>query len=171
MTRQHAIEIILTRPVTRGELQRACRAVSLAANADHTRLMTVRRGKSPGQALRSLRRELDRLLPIDVLTTHYTDGSGQVLLNVVLPRATRSSVLQAAAAGKQKPGVFLGRAVVAALERNERDRTRRLAAQVKSLLAHHTPEDVLSCAAHLLLHSRQRASSHSYDADSSHTTP
>lgn len=171
MTRQHAVEIMLTRPVTRGELERACRAVPLAANADRTRLMTARRAKPPGQALRSLRRKLDRLLPIDVLTTHYPDRSGQVLLNVVLPGATRSSVLQAAAAQKQKPGVFLGRAVVAALERNERDRTRRLTAQLQSLLVYHTPEDVLNCAAHVLLCSRHPASPHAYDADSSHTNP
>ena len=128
MRRQHAVEISLTRPVTRGELWRACRAVPRAASADHTRLMTVRHAKSPGQALRSLRRELDRLLPIDVLTTHYPDRCGQVLLNVALPRATCSTVHQAAAARGQKPGVFLGRAVVAALERNERDRTRQLTA-------------------------------------------
>lgn len=170
MRRQHAVEIILTRPVTRGELQRACRAVPLAANADHTRLMTMRRAKSPGQALRSLRRELDRLLPIDVLTTHYPDRSGRVLLNVALPRATCSTVRQAAAARGQKPGVFLGRAVVAALERNERDRTRQLTAQLKSLLAHHAPEDVLACAAHVLLRSRHPAFPHSYDANSSQAT-
>lgn len=171
MRRQHAVEIILTRPVTRGELQQACRAVPLAANADHTRLMTVRHAKSPGQALRSLRGELDRLLPIDVLTTHYPDRSGQVLLHVALPRTTCSTVRQAAAARGQKPGVFLGRAVVAALQRNERERTRQLTAQLTNLLAHHAPEDVLACAAHVLLRSRDPASLHSHDENSSQPTP
>lgn len=65
MRRQHAVEIILTRPVTRAELQRACQRVPLATNAARTRLMAVRTAKSPGRALRSLRCELDRLLPID----------------------------------------------------------------------------------------------------------
>jgi hypothetical protein len=76
MKRQHAVEIILTRQVTRAELHRAHRTVQLAANADRTRLMTVRRTKSPGRALRSLRHELDHPLPINVLTSHYPGPFG-----------------------------------------------------------------------------------------------
>lgn len=171
MRRQHAVEIILTRPAGCGELRRACRAAPLAANADRTRLMAVRRAKSPGRALRSLRHVLDRLLPIDVLTTHYPDQSGKVLLNLVLPRATRSAVREAAAARRQKPADFLGRTLVAALERHERDRTRQLTGQLESLLVDHAPEEVLACAARALLRSRHPASPHSYDVDSSHTAP
>lgn len=158
MRRQHAVEIILTRPATRSELQRACRAVPLAANADRTRLMTLRRAKTSGRALRSLRRELDPLLPIDVLTTHYADASGQVMLNVDLPRDLHSAISQAAAACGQKPADFLGRTVTAALERDERDRTRQLAGQLRGLLVHHAPEDVLACAGLLLLDRRRHAS-------------
>ncbi|GCB52417.1 hypothetical protein [Streptomyces sp. NL15-2K] len=131
----------------------------LAAYADHTRLMTVRRAKSPGRALRSLRAELDRLLPIDVLTTHYPDQSGRVLLNLFLPPDTWSAVRRDAAAQGQKPGDVLGRAVVAALEREQRERVRQLSARLESLLVHHAPEDVLACAARALLHSRPTASS------------
>ena len=104
MRRQHAVEIILIRPATRGELHRACQVVPLAANADRTRLMTVRGAKSSGRALWSLRNELDRLLPIDVLTTHYPDASGRVLLNLALTRAMRSVINQAAAARGRNPG-------------------------------------------------------------------
>jgi hypothetical protein len=154
MRRQHAVEVIVTRSATHRELHRACRVVPLAANADRTRLMTTRRAKSPGQALRSLRRELDRLLPVDVLTTHYSDRSGRVLLNLVLPRATCSVVRRDAAAQGQKPGDFLARAVVAALERDERNRSWQLAAQFESLLVHHAPEDVLTCAARAVPHRR-----------------
>ncbi|MFF1490451.1 hypothetical protein ACIGZH_38375 [Streptomyces sp. NPDC058319] len=160
------MEIILTRPATRIELQRACRVVPLAANAGRTHLMIVCRAKSPGQALRSLRHELDRLLPIDVLTTHYPDATGRVLLNVALTRAMRAAISQAAADRGQKPGDFLGRTVVTALERDERDRTRQVTAQLQGLLIHHSPEDVLACAAHVLLERRHPASTPAaYDAN------
>lgn len=165
MRGQHAVEIILTRPATRRELHRACRAVPLAANADCTRLMAVRRAQSPGRALRSLRRELDRLLPIDVLTTHYPDASGQVLLNAALTCAMRSEIGQAAAVQGQKPGDFLGRIVVAAVEREERVRTRQLTAQLHGLLVHHAPEDVLACTARVLLDRRHPTSRPSRVAD------
>ncbi|WP_327347022.1 hypothetical protein [Streptomyces europaeiscabiei] len=67
MTAHHAIEIVLTRPATVDELRRAHSAARLAANADRTRLLALQRAKSPGRALRALRRQLDALLPIDVL--------------------------------------------------------------------------------------------------------
>lgn len=171
MRRQHAVEIILKRPATGRELHRACRAVPLATNADRTRLMAVRGAKSPGRALRSLRYELDRLLPIDVLTTHYPNQSGQVLLNIDLPHALCSALRRDAGARGEKLADFLGRAVVVALERNERDRTRQLTVQMEGLLAHHAPEDVLACAARILLRSRHPAALHSSDMIRSHMTP
>jgi hypothetical protein len=146
MRRQHAVEIILTRPATRGELDRACLAVPLAANAGRTRVTAVRRAKSPGHALRSVRHDLDRLLPFDVLTTHYPYGSGHVLLNLALTRAMRSVISQAAASQGLKPGDFIGRTVVAAMERDELGRTRQLTAQLQALIVHHAPEDLLACA-------------------------
>lgn len=169
--RRHAVEIILTRPATGSGLHRACRAVPLAVNADRTRLMTVRTAKSSGRALRSLRRELHRRLPIDVLTTHYPDQSGRVLLNLVLPRATCSAIRQAASAQGQKPGDLLGRTVVAAVERDARERARRLRLQLERLLVHHAPEELLTSAAHVFLSSRRPASPHPSGADSANTSP
>jgi len=61
--------------------------VPLAANADRTRLMAVHGARSPGGALHALRRQLDALLPVDVLTTHYPNRHGQILLNVALGHA------------------------------------------------------------------------------------
>ncbi|WP_406395595.1 hypothetical protein OG806_38525 [Streptomyces sp. NBC_00882] len=176
MKRQHAVEIILTRPVTRTELHRACRSVPLAANADRTRLMTVRPAKSPGRALRSLRHQLDRLLPIDVLTSHYPDRSGQVELNVAFTRPIRALIGQAATARGQKSAEFLSRTVVEAVARDERTRTRHLTARLQDLLVHHTPEAVLACAAHVLLDHQRPSSSSSRDVDDQrpsavHTTP
>jgi hypothetical protein len=43
-----------------------------------------------------LRRRLDALLPIDVLTTHYPDRRGRVLLNVALPHTADQALRQAA---------------------------------------------------------------------------
>ncbi|EFL21966.1 hypothetical protein SSOG_01678 [Streptomyces himastatinicus ATCC 53653] len=77
MTHQYAVEIVLTRPATARELHRARCHVTFAANADRTRLMTVQRGKSQGHTLHRLRRRLDTVLPIDVLTTHYPDRHGR----------------------------------------------------------------------------------------------
>lgn len=92
MTSRHAIEILLTRPATDGELDRARRTVPLAANRDRTRLMAVHPAKTPSRALQSLRRRLHHLLPIDVLTTHYPDQHGQVVLNLELSRTARAVI-------------------------------------------------------------------------------
>lgn len=142
-----------------------------AVNADRTRLMTVRTAKSSGRALRSLRRELHRLLPIDVLTTHYADQSGRVLLNLALPRATCSAIRKAATAQGQKPGEHLSRKVVAAVERDARERARRLNLQLERLLVHHAPEDLLTSAAHVFLGSRRPTSRHPSGADIANTSP
>ncbi|MEU5340454.1 hypothetical protein AB0H18_06405 [Streptomyces sp. NPDC020766] len=176
MRRQHAVEIVLTRPVTRAELHRACRRVPLATNVDRTRLMAVCGAKSPGRALRSLRHELDRLLPIDVLTTHYPDASGQVLLNVAFTRAMHSSICQAATARGQKPADFVAQTVAGAVERAERARNRHLTKQLQDLLVHHAPEAVLACAARALLGHQRPPSGSSRAADeqrrsTAHTTP
>lgn len=176
MRRQHAVEIILTRPVTGAELHRACRRVPLAANTDRTRLMAVHRAKSPGRALRSLRHELDRLLPIDVLTTHYPDTSGRVLLNIVFTRAMHSVISRAATARGQEPADFLTGTVVEAVQRDEQARIRRLTAQLQDLLVHHTPEAVLVCAARVLLdHQRPPSGSSCAEDDrrrtNAHATP
>ena len=150
----HAIEIILTRPATPGELRHARCSVPVAANADRTRLMAVHGARSPGGALHALRRRLDALLPIDVLTTHYPDRRGRVLLNVALPHTADQALRQAAATTGQRPQAVLRRRVNEALARDEQDRAQLLAARLEDLLAHHTAEEVLTSVASLL-HSRQ----------------
>ncbi|MGX2992712.1 hypothetical protein JNUCC64_00210 [Streptomyces sp. JNUCC 64] len=150
----HAIEIALTRPATPGELRHAHSGVSLAASADRTRLMTVYSARSPASALHALRRRLGTRLPIDVLTTHYPDRHGQVLLNVALDHTADRALRQAATVLGQRPQDLLRRRVTAALAREDQERARRLEVRLESLLAHHTPEDVLACVAGLL-HSHQ----------------
>ncbi|WP_405842588.1 hypothetical protein [Streptomyces sp. NBC_01518] len=151
MTPHHAVEVTLTRPATAAELHRARRAVPLAANAERTRLMAVQQARSPGRALHRLRRRLNALLPIDVLTTHYPDHRGQVRLNVALSRTTLTAVHRAADAEGQRPQDFLSRSVTAAVARHEGERAQRLMAQLERLMAHHTAEELLVCAASTLV--------------------
>lgn len=151
MTHQYAVEVVLTRPATARQLDRASHRVTFAANADRTRLMTVQRGKSPGRALHRLRHRLDTVLPIDVLTTHYPDRHGRVVLNVVLNRRADTQLRREAAALGQRAGDVLAERITADLAHRQRQRRHRLDSQMQLLLTHHAPEEVLACAAgHLL---------------------
>lgn len=163
----HAVEILLTRPATRAELRRACRALPLGASSDGTRLMAVHPAKTPGRALRSVRRRLQHVLPIDVLTTHYPDLSGQVILNVEFDPATRALIRRAAAARGERPAKYLGQSVIDALRRNEQERSQALTTQLEGLLAHHRPEDVLKCTARIIFHRDDRVSSDPHPHDGS----
>ncbi|MEJ8658832.1 hypothetical protein [Streptomyces sp. MS1.AVA.4] len=151
MTHQYAVEISLTRLASAGELHRARHRVMFAANAEGTRLMTVQSGKSLGRALRRLRRRLGSVLPIDVLSTHYPDRHGHVLLNVVLSRRADAQIRREAAASGSRPGEVLRERITASLAREQRERHHRLESQLRRLLTHHTPEEVLACAAGRLL--------------------
>ncbi|MFK0154780.1 hypothetical protein ACIQVK_22215 [Streptomyces sp. NPDC090493] len=151
MTHHYAVEISLTRSAGAGELRRARRRVAFAASADRTRLMTVQSGKSPGRALHRLRHRLDRILPIDVLSTHYPDRHGRVLLNVVLGRNADAQIRQEAAANGRRPRDVLGERITAHLSCEQRQRRHRLETQLRHLLTDHTPEEILAFAADRLL--------------------
>ncbi|MFM9458160.1 hypothetical protein [Streptomyces europaeiscabiei] len=154
MTHQYVVEIALTRPASARELHRARHRVTFAANADCTRLMTVQSAKSPGRALHRLRRQLDAVLPIDVLTTHYPDRHGHVRLNVVLSRRADAQIRREAAASGSRPGEVLRGRILANLAREQRERRHHLESQLRRLLTRHTPEEVLACAAGRLLQAR-----------------
>jgi hypothetical protein len=149
-THQYAVEISLTRPAYAWELDRARRRVRFAASADRTRLMTVQSDTSPGRALHRLRRQLDSVVPIDVLSTHYPDRHGRVLLNVELGRHADAAIRREAAASGRRPRDVLGARITTALARERREQCHRLEAQLSGLLVEHTPEDVLACVAVLL---------------------
>lgn len=150
----HVVEILLTRPVTHSELRRASRALPLGANSDGTRLMAIHPAKTPGRALKSVRRRLQHLLPLDILTTHYPDPSGQVILNVEFGPAPWRLIGVAAAARGQRPAEYVGQSLTEALRRSDQERDRALTAQLEGMLAHHRPEEVLACTARILLHRR-----------------
>lgn len=156
MTAHHAIEITLTRPASNSELHRARRVTALASSTDRTRLLAVQRAKTSRRALQTLRRRLDGVLPIDVLTTHYPDRQGCVVMNFALSHAARTTIRQAAAACGQRPRDFLRLTVADVMARHKEDRARELTAQMEELLAQHTPEELLLCAAGSLLSHHNR---------------
>ncbi|MGW5276194.1 hypothetical protein ACWEQP_27285 [Streptomyces sp. NPDC004044] len=109
--------VTLTRPLTAAELQQAQNRLLLAPNGNTTRLMAVVRARTPGKALHRLRRQLDGLLPIDMITTHYPDPGGQVLLNITFPPSTDTLIRRTADTQGQRPHVFAQQTVRRALAR------------------------------------------------------
>lgn len=140
----HALEITLTRPLTPAELHTAARTLPLAANHDATRLMTLVRARTPGRAARRLRHRLSARLPVDVITTHYPDTDGHILLNVAFPPAVQAAIRHSAAQAGQSPGRFLKLALDRALARHASDEADRLDRAVGELLAHTTSAHLLT---------------------------
>lgn len=146
----HALDITLTRPLTPAELHQATRTMPLAANHDTTHLLALVSAKTPGKALNRLRHQTGALLPIDVITTHYPDADGKILLNVAYPPATHA-VLQAAADSAGQPlRLFLQMALHRALARHADEEAERLDRALQQLLAHTTPAHLVAAVGHAL---------------------
>jgi hypothetical protein len=146
----HALEITLTRSLTAAELHHAARTMALAANRDATRLMTVVRAKTPAKALTRLRRQIGTRLPIDVITTHYPDRSGKILLNVAFPPAVHTALSVAADRAAQTPQRYVEQAVHRALAQHASDEADRLDRALQQLLAHTTPAHLIAAVGHAL---------------------
>lgn len=151
----HALEIVLTRPLNPAELDAACRKMPLAANHDTTRLIALVPAKTPDRAAHRLRRRLKDRLPIDVITTHYPDASGQVLLNVTLPPAAHASLHTAALQTGQEPERLLERAVHRDLAEHTDQELKRLEREVRQLLAHAVPAHLLAAMGRALTQDTQ----------------
>ncbi|WP_405541046.1 hypothetical protein OG478_00230 [Streptomyces phaeochromogenes] len=150
--RHHALEITLTRPLTPAELHQATRTMPLAANHDATHLLTLVHAKTPDKALNRLRHQIDGRLPIDVITTHYPDPDGKILLNIALPPATHAALQATADEAGQPLPVFLQLAVHRALARHSREEANRLDQAVQHLLAHTTAPHLLAAIGRALTH-------------------
>ncbi|MEU6182937.1 MULTISPECIES: hypothetical protein [Streptomyces] len=146
----HALEITLTRPLTAAELRRAAQAWPLAANYDATHLMALAGGKNPERAAHRLRRRLTNRLPIDVITTHYPDADGHVLLNIAFPPATYTALKRDARRAGVIPQRFLHEALHRALAEHADRETDRLDRAVRQLLTGTTPAHLLSAVGHAL---------------------
>ncbi|MBP0458967.1 hypothetical protein [Streptomyces montanisoli] len=146
----HALEILLTRPLTATELRNTARTWPLAANHDATRLMALAGGATPQQAAHRLRRRLTAQLPIDVITTHYPDTLGRVLLNLTLPPALHAALERDARHTHHSPEHFLQEALHRALAEHADREAERLEEAVRRLLAHAAPAHLLSAVGHAL---------------------
>ncbi|MFF3467722.1 hypothetical protein [Streptomyces sp. NPDC002619] len=146
----HALEIMLTRPLTTDELHHAARTWPLAANHDATRLMALMSAKIPDRAAHRLRRRLSTQLPIDVITSYYPDAHGKVLLNVAFPPATRTALKAAARLAGQTPERFVERTLHSALAEHADEEADRLDRELRRLLTHTTPAHLLSAVGHAL---------------------
>ncbi|WP_086867712.1 hypothetical protein [Streptomyces viridochromogenes] len=146
----HALEIVLTRPLTPAALHRAARTLPLAANHDATRLMALAEARTPHRAAHRLRHRLGTRLPIDVITTHYPDADHKVLLNVAFPPAAHAALTADARRAHQSLERFVELALHRALARHADQETDRLDHAVCELLAHTTPAYLLSAVGHAL---------------------
>jgi hypothetical protein len=150
MNLHHAVEITLTRPATPGELAYATRTMPLAANHDATQFMTVAHAKTPGRAIHRVRRRLSEALPIDVITTHYPDSRGHILLNITLPPDADTAVRRAADRAGQTPHIYLQLALHRALAQQSKREANLLDGAVQQLLATTTAAQLLAAVARAL---------------------
>jgi hypothetical protein len=148
----HALEITLTRPATQAELARAARIMPLAANCDRTRLMTVAKAKNPDQALSRAHHRLKELLPLDAVATHYPARDGHVLLTIAFSPTADACIRHAAEQMSQTPRVFLQQTIHRALARHARQEAEHLDHTLKALLAHTTPDQLLTAVGRTLTH-------------------
>jgi hypothetical protein len=148
----HALEIALTRPLSAAELRYAAQAWPLAANHNATRLMALVGAKTPDRAAHRLRRRLTVRLPIDVITTHYPDAHGQVLLNLAFPPAVHTALTRDARQAGLIPERYVREALQRALTDHADWGTERLDRALRRLLAHTTPAHLLSAVGHALIH-------------------
>ncbi|WP_319054117.1 hypothetical protein [Streptomyces europaeiscabiei] len=146
----HALDITLTRPLTPAELHQATRTTPLAANHDTTHLMALVSAKTPGKALNRLRHQTGALLPIDVITTHYPDADGKILLNLAYPPATHADLQAAADSAGQPLRLFLQMALHRALAQHADEEAERLDRALQQLLAHTTPAHLVAAVGHAL---------------------
>lgn len=140
----HALEITLTRAPTEAERHQATCTMPLAANHDATRLMALVQAKTPHRALHRLRRQLDPLLPIDVISTHYPDAENHILLNVAFEPASHDIVRRAARAQGQSPPAFVEQTLHHALARRARNEADYLDLTLHALLARTSTPQLLA---------------------------
>lgn len=148
----HHAEVTLTRPATQAELARAVRVMPLAANHDATRLMTVAKAKNPDRALSRAHHRLKELLPLDVLATHYPAPDGHVLLAIAFSLTADAFIRRTAEQMGQTPRVFLQQTIHRALARHARQEAQRLDRALQFLLAHTTPDQLLTPVGRTLTH-------------------
>ena len=145
----HAVEIVLTRKVSAGELRHARQTsgAPLAVGPCDRRLLTVLAAKSMRRALARTWKCLDDLLPIDVLTSAYPNADGEILLSVPMDDSTRDAVVAGARQRGVPPEAFVRGALTNALaERAAREKA-WLESSLDALLTRVSPETAVIAVA------------------------
>jgi hypothetical protein len=124
----------------------------LAANHDATCLLAVVRAKTPDKACNRLRHQMGGRLPIDVITTHYPDPHGQMLLNVAFPLTAHAALDAAAERTGQPLHLFVQDAVHRALAQHADEEADRLDRALQHLLTGTTPPHLLAALGRILTH-------------------
>lgn len=150
--RHHALDITLTRALTPAELHRAAHTMPLAATHDATRFLALVRAKTPAKALNRLRHQIGGRLPIDVITTHYPDPHGQILINITFSPAAHAALKAAAEQTRRPPNLFVQDAIYQALARHADQEADRLDRALQHLLAGTTPPYLLAAFGRALTH-------------------
>ncbi|MET9896174.1 hypothetical protein ABZZ47_39500 [Streptomyces sp. NPDC006465] len=148
----HALDITLTRALTPAQLHQAAKTMPIAANHDATRLMAVVRAKTPDKACNRLRHQMGGRLPIDVITTHYPDPQGQILLNVAFPPTAHTHLDAAAEHAGQPLHLFVQGVVHRALVRHADEESDRLDRALQHLLVGTIPSQLLAALGRALTH-------------------
>ncbi|MEV5107563.1 hypothetical protein AB0K55_37320, partial [Streptomyces massasporeus] len=148
----HALEITLTRPLSTAELRHAAQAWPLAANHNATRLTALVSARTPERAAHRLHQRLTAQLPIDVITTHYPDARGQVLINLAFPPAVHAALARKAHHAGLTPERYGREALQRALATHTDRENHLLDHAVRHLLARTTPAHLLSAVGHALTH-------------------
>ncbi|MFF8476031.1 hypothetical protein [Streptomyces sp. NPDC015414] len=118
--------------------------------------MALSGGKNPKRAAHRLRRRLTTRLPIDVITTHYPDAHGNVLLNIAFPPATHTALKRDARHAGRTPERLLREALQRALAEHADREAAHLERAVRQLLTNTTSAHLLSAVGHALIHPLER---------------
>lgn len=146
----HALEILLTRPVTDAELTRARAGMALGVNHDGTRLMALSEADDAGEGLHRLHGRVGDLLPVDVVTTHYPAADGNVLLSVAFTDEQDVDIRRAAEHAGQAPSTYIENIIRHHLRRHAWQEAAHLDYLLQTLLKRATAPQLLAAVGRAL---------------------
>jgi hypothetical protein len=146
----HALEITLTRPVTDAELTRASGNMPLATSHDGTRLMALSEARDAEQALHRLHNQMQDLLPIDVMTTHYPAADGSVLLSIAFTDEQDTGIRRVAEHAGQTLSTYVENAIRHHLRRHAQQEAAHLDYLLQTLLKRATAPQLLAAVGRAL---------------------
>ncbi|MFD5358313.1 hypothetical protein ACFWJ2_02845 [Streptomyces tendae] len=108
-------------------------------------------GERPSPDFTRLRRRIGTRLPVGVITTHYPDRSGRILLNVAFASAAHTALRAVADRAARTPQRFLDLAVHQDLAQHAAAEADRLERALRHLFAHTAPARLIAAVGHCLI--------------------